>query len=99
MGRGQSDATLARPLAAHEDDYVSDKLAIADDHEGFGRTLVAAGGTYHTVVALAGGAVCSFGDHAHGQLGRRRPDRSNACTVGERVVYAQPAPSPQSALV
>lgn len=41
-----------------------------------------AGGTYHSAVLLADGSVCTYGDHSHGQLGRRAPERSNTCAVG-----------------
>ena len=47
-----------------------------------GQTAVAlAAGLRHSVILLRSGAVCTFGDHSHGQLGREAPHRGNACAV------------------
>ena len=58
------------------------------------RVEAASGGMYHTVLLLQGGAVCSFGDNAFGQLGSAAPHRVGACAnlsaaVGEAVVQAR----------
>eukprot|EP00900_Chrysochromulina_parva_P003581 jgi/Chrpa1/13223/Chrysochromulina_OHIO_Genome00023924-RA len=46
------------------------------------RAVAIAAGLYHSLVLLQSGALCSFGDHSHGQLGRRTAHRANACSVG-----------------
>ena len=44
-------------------------------------TIAIAAGLRHSVLLLKSGAVCTFGDHSHGQLGRLAPNRLNTCDV------------------
>jgi hypothetical protein len=74
-----SHGQLARPIpdAAHMGPRPM-RLPLSHATE---RVVGLAAGLRHSVLLLGSGAVCTYGDHAHGQLGRHEPHRANTCAV------------------
>ena len=75
-----SHGQLARPTPHGAASARAEPIRLPLSHHGQAVKAVAAG-LRHSVLLLASGAVCAFGDHSHGQLGREAPTRANACDV------------------
>lgn len=86
---------LVRPIGApaHIEPM---QIVLPPSHRGESVTALAAG-LRHSVLLLKSGAVCTFGDHTHAQLGRIAPHRGNACAVFDAALSAAPTrPMPVS---
>jgi alpha-tubulin suppressor-like RCC1 family protein len=83
-----SHGQLARRALPESMQAVPRQVQMPPSHRGQS-VIAAVVGLRHSALLLSSGAVCTFGDHGHGQLGRELPDRANTCDVVEGLPAVQ----------